>query len=47
MRPRTLAEVLASPDGAFVAPVMERLLSLINNSEPTRQEAIWFWVWCL
>ncbi|MBW8769204.1 MAG: GHMP kinase [Gemmatimonadetes bacterium] len=33
MTPRTLAEVLASPDGAFVAPVLERLRALRDGSD--------------
>jgi len=34
MKPRTLAEVLASPDGPFVAPVMERLRVLREGDAP-------------
>jgi L-arabinokinase len=34
MTPRTLAEVLASPDAPFVAPVMERLRALRDGGAP-------------
>jgi galactokinase len=33
MKPRTLAEVLASPDGGFVAPVVERLRALRDGGD--------------
>ncbi|HEX7977912.1 MAG TPA: galactokinase family protein [Gemmatimonadaceae bacterium] len=35
MTPRTLAEVLASPDGGFVEPVMERLRALRDGTDAT------------
>jgi L-arabinokinase len=35
MKPRTLTEVLASPDGSFVEPVMERLRALRTGTDAT------------
>ena len=38
MTPRTLAELLASPDAAYVAPVVERLRALRERGDPRVRE---------
>ena len=37
MKPRTLDEVLASPDGGFVVPVLERVMTPVLASMAKRE----------